>query len=188
MFPDNRQPPAWFRSGTDFPLAGWFVVQSTLKKEFQDEQAATGKHRRLPHIGDSGFRAIAGQFDDEFAHRGAASDQHPEPRFVVHNDAAVNIDAIDHPIDNIDAIDHPIDARRAGGRFQRPESAFERYRQPARACGKFHHEPVCTRCDHKPIAGAKQSSGGATRRIAGALPGPDQQSGSGEQPGPADPE
>jgi hypothetical protein len=106
----------------------------------------------LPLIGDSGFRPIAKRLDDEFTHLGAAADQRAEPQFVVHNDAAVNVDAIDHYID----------ARRAGARFQRPESTFERYGQPARACGKFHHQPVCTRCDHKPIAGAKQFSGGAT--------------------------
>jgi hypothetical protein len=75
------------------------VVWSITGKEFQDEQTATSKHRRLPRIGDSGFRAIAEQFDDKFTDRGPASDQQSELGLAVHNDATIDVDTIDHDID-----------------------------------------------------------------------------------------
>ena len=100
MFPDQL-PTSYLVpiGGTDFRPAGYFMVQSIPGKEFQDEQTATSKYRRLPRIGDSGFRAIAEQFNDEFTHRGAAADQLSEFRLVVHNDAAFDVNTIGHDID-----------------------------------------------------------------------------------------
>jgi hypothetical protein len=91
-----------------------FAGALLLEKEFQDEQTATGKFRRLPRIGDSGFRAIAEQFNDKFTHRGPAADQQSEFRLVIHNDATFDVDTIGHDIDTEYAL----------YRF-RPNSAFK---------------------------------------------------------------
>jgi hypothetical protein len=100
------------------------MVQSTPGKEFQDEQTATGEYRRLPRTGDSGFRAIAEQFDDKFTHRGPAADQYSEFRLAGHNDATFDVNTIGHDIDT----------EYAGYRVRSPNSAFIKFGgQPA--CG-----------------------------------------------------
>jgi hypothetical protein len=118
----------------------------------------------LPRIGDSGIRAIPEQLDDKFAHRSPAADQHSKLQLAVHNDATLNVD---------DAIDH--------------DAAFHFDHQPVYSRGKFDDEPVCPRRVAQPLAGARQYSGGTTW-WNDALSGADQQPGSREQPGPADPE
>jgi hypothetical protein len=176
MFPNNcRLGTLTPCRGTDFGTAGYFVVQSTPGKEFQDEQTATGQHSRLRRIGDSGFRASAEQFD-KFTRRGPAADQHSELQFVVHDDATINIDAIEHDID----------PRHTIYRLHCPDSAFELDDQPVCSRAKFDNEPVGPR-RIQPLAGAKQYSGGATWRND-ARSGADQHPGSREQPGTADPE
>jgi hypothetical protein len=111
--------------GTDRPAAGCFVVNSSFGKEFQHEQTATREYRRLPRIGDSGLRAIAERFDDQFAHHGPAAEQRSELQLVVHDDAAVHLDAIDHHINTGHAV----------YRLRRPDSAFEFDGQPVYSCG-----------------------------------------------------
>ena len=118
------------------------MVQSIPVKEFQDEQTATGGYRRLPRTGDSGFRAIAEQFDDKFTHRGAAADQLSELHLTVHNDATIHVHSIDQIID----------------------AAFQFDHEPVCSCDKFDDEPVGARRLTQPLAGANQYSGGATWR------------------------
>jgi len=99
------------------------MVQSIPGKEFQDEQTATSKYRRLPRIGDSGFRAIAEQFNDKFTHRGPAADQQSEFRLAVHDDATIDVDTIGHDIHT--------------------EYALYRVRSPNPAFIKFGGQPAC---------------------------------------------
>jgi hypothetical protein len=73
-------------------------VVHCFRKEFQDEQTATGEYRRLPRIGDSGFRTIAEQFDHKFTHCGPAADQQSQSRLAVHNDPTIDVDTIDRNI------------------------------------------------------------------------------------------
>ena len=94
MFPKGACLP---RNG--FPARLLFLRVQCFGKDFQDEQTATGGYRRLPRIGDSGFRTITEQFDDKFAYRGPAADQQSEFRLTVRNDATINVDTVDHDID-----------------------------------------------------------------------------------------
>jgi hypothetical protein len=78
----------------------------------------------LPRIGDSGFRAVAEQFDDKFTHSGPTADQHSELQLAVHDDATINVDTIDHNI----ATGHVVH------RLHCPDSAFELDGQPVHSC------------------------------------------------------
>jgi hypothetical protein len=98
-------------------------VAHCFRKEFQDEQTATGEYRRLPRIGDSGFRTIAEQFDHKFTHCGSAADQQSEFRLAVHNGATIDVNT--------------------GGHNIHTEYAGYRVRSPNPTFIKFGGQPAC---------------------------------------------
>jgi hypothetical protein len=116
MFPVAHLPPKERTSALPVVLVHCFQ-----KREFQDEQTAPGKYRRLPRIGHSGLRAIAEQFDDKFTDRGPAADHQSEFRLTVHNEPTIDIDTISHDID----------AEYAVCRFRNPDAAVKLGGQPA---------------------------------------------------------